>query len=315
MTDREDDIGGEVILGYVGGQAATFAMVDPAFRAAPTRIGRLDAAQFSTFTGALQEYARQHDIGLRRHRLALAVAGAIKGDTVRVTNGRWILSVAGLTQMLGAAPIVINDVSAIAWATLGVEAASLRPLDPSIRTAKSGGRRMVIWLGEGLGAATLGFDDGGIPFVLDGEAGHMTFAAETDWEKTCRGDLARHHGHVSYERILTLDGDHAAWRDGQGAMAKDRIALARAGMLGSFAGNATLAAGAWNGVYFVGPGAAFLSDPQNAAAMLIRLRGKGRYQRILSDVPCFLVSGTELGLTGVAKCAAARLGARLPDRA
>lgn len=163
MTDQtspRDD----VVLVEVNGGGATFATANVRDGFQLKAIRRYEAALCPTFTGALQDYADYREIVLNGRSLAISVAGVVRGDAVRVTNGRWFSSQSGLTQILGRAPVVLNNVSAITWATQSLPASALRPIvsfaDPGISARR---RIAVIWLGEGLGAACLGDSETGTP--------------------------------------------------------------------------------------------------------------------------------------------------------
>jgi glucokinase len=223
---------------------------------------------------------------------------------VRITNGRWFISISGLQTLLRRKPFVLNDVSAVAWSTEILGPLDIRPLDAVTARAGELARRVVIWVGDGLGAACLAVDDEGRAFVLDGEGGHMTCPLETEDHKQLLEAVRLRHGHLSYERALNHLGTLVGEWSNAGAERK-RVYHARIGLLGAFAGSIALAYGAWGGVYLTGPSAPALHG-EFAAMFRDRLTSKGRFKTVLSAVPIWTIDRTDLPLMGAAAFLQAR---------
>ena len=196
------DSDGRAFIASVSGDAVTFAatLANGSVDAASRRV--YSSKDTPTFTDAVLRFAKEVSLGLEEAQFVIAVAGAIRGDSVRVTNGRWFISLSGIETMLRKRPLVLNDVSAVAWSTLSLSPRDVRSLDAVAAKNEMSSRCAIIWIGEGLGAACLAVDDENRAFVLDGEGGHMTCPLDTDDQKELLGPLRLRHGHLSYERAL-----------------------------------------------------------------------------------------------------------------
>lgn len=289
---------GRALLAQIDGAGASFATVSTAEGFEPRNILRYEASGHPTFTGALQHYAGEHCLPLTGRQLAISVAGTLGEDVVRVTNGRWFLSISGIALMMKRTPVVINDVSAIAWATLSLPASARLAIGSFTESPARPARRVaVIRLGAGLGAACLGNGPEGRVYVQDGEAGHTTCSATTPEEQNFVDCLASRYGHVSFERALIASSDEALLATG---LTSERRNAVRAGLLGSFAGNIALAFGAWDGVFITGAQAATLTAPELVPLFRERLAAKGRYRRMLSHLPVWRIDRPDLVLRGAA---------------
>lgn len=144
--------------------------------------GHLDQASVREYDPKLQPTisssisAFAEDSGLRQlpRRAAIAVSGIPRGETISITNSRWILSRSGLTSMLGAEPLIINDFAATGWAVGSshmagrVEAMGGYAVQPH-----KPGTYCIIGVGSGLGVAAVTRDRHGVVNVVPTEAGHM----------------------------------------------------------------------------------------------------------------------------------------------
>lgn len=157
--------------------------------------------------GSLQELLRTYlaSVGgtAPRHG-ALAVAGPMDGDEVRLTNRSWRFSITGLARELGLERLeVMNDFKAFAHGLpqLGrddlLEVGTGRPVP--------GAPMLLCGPGTGLGTAfILPREDG--HEVLASEAGHMRLGAVTTDEARIVAHLVRDLGPVSVEHVLSGPG-------------------------------------------------------------------------------------------------------------
>ena len=297
---------GRVLIASISGETVTFATATSAGVLQPGDQVTYSSKTVTTFTDALQQYSRERDFALKGRQLVISVAGAVRGDTIRITNGRWFISISGLLSMFGVRPLVLNDASAAAWSTIMLQQKDLRPVDAIQADPQSmRARRAIIGVGEGLGAACFAYDDQGRPYVLDGEGGHMTCPLDTEAQRARLDSVRKRHGHLSYERAINQliedGGQHAT--DSADAKA---MSLVGAGVLGSFAGNIALAYGAWGGVYITGPGAATLLRSTTYAAFRENFIAKGRFRTQLATVPVWTIERSDLALLGAAAFMRAR---------
>lgn len=287
------------IVASVSGPTVMFAATsfDGKIDAASKRT--YSSAEFSTFTETVQRFSQELSLPLAGRAFVLSVAGAVRGDSIRVTNGRWFISISGLETLLRRRPLVLNDVSAVAWSTRSLGALDIRPLDGVKSSSNGPDRRAVIWVGDGLGAACITVSDNGRTFVMDGEGGHMTCPLDSEDEKQLLESTRLRHGHLSYERALahlnTLAIDSLI-----ASAEKASILQMRASLLGSFCGSIALAFGAWGGIYLAGPGILNVSDHKLSAVFRERFVAKGRFRPVLSTVPIWSIDRPDLPIIGAA---------------
>lgn len=260
-------------------------------------------------------------------RAALAVATAIDGDAVSLTNSAWSFSCAALRQALGVRELlVLNDFEALA-----LSLPHLQPHQVQAHGAlpRAQGTLAVIGPGTGLGVAGVVQTASGWQ-ALPGEGGHATLAPADDFEAALLAHVRRTYRHVSAERLLsgiglpTLHEAVAAVR-GERAEALEApriVEQAMAGsdalcghtidafcaLLGGFAGNVALTLGARGGVYIGGGIVPRLGERFFASRFRERFEAKGRFQGYLQAIPTAVITDTLAALTG----AAAALGPSPP---
>ena len=135
---------------------------------------------------------------------ALAIAAAITGDRIRMTNHPWSFSVAALRDRLGFERLIaINDFTAVALA--------LPLLSPGDRVQVGGGApvagKPIAVLGPGSGLGASGLVPTGSGWVaLTGEGGHATMAPANERESAVLALMRQRFDHVSAERVLSGPG-------------------------------------------------------------------------------------------------------------
>jgi glucokinase len=241
---------------------------------------------------------------------AIAIASAITGDRVAMTNHPWSFSVQELKARFAFDRFeVINDFTALALA--------LPRLAPEDRQPVGGGSAVagtplgVLGPGSGLGVSGL-VPSGKGWIALTGEGGHATMAPATDREGAVLDRMRQHFDHVSAERALSGPGlvnlyDTLAVIDSVPAKgytaaqitdlairAEDPLCVETTtmfcAMLGTMAGDLALTLGARGGVYIGGGivpklGQTFLDSPFRE-----RFEAKGRLRSYLEPIPTFLVT-------------------------
>jgi glucokinase len=318
------------MVGVIDGENVAFAMVAAEPKVRLESMQQFKASEFPTFTDALQSYTRTHRVPTLDLPLGLAVAGVSRGDIISFANCRWYISVTGLRSFLGREPLIINDFAATAWSLASVEAAQLRPIGPVPPRGVGAGRVfLVIGTGPGLGVATLVIRPDGAPVVLESEGGHASFSPQNAREDALLALLRRRLGHVSFERLVSNQGlqniygflqeqtgrpslppaaDHIIASAARGeALARDSAEIF-ASALGNFAGNAVLAAGAWDGVLLVGGVLRQMLPMLDAPAFRNAFLGKGRMRKALESVPTSFANVETASLAGAAAALRAREG-------
>jgi len=316
------------LVGDVGGTNLRFALAEPdgrGFRLSSER--RLLVADHAGLESALSTYLRT--IAPRKPRGgALAVAGPVLGDTVEMTNTGWRWSTETLRQQLGFERLVcLNDVEAQALALPHLAASDLRQVGRESPPAVAGAPRVVVAPGSGLGVSALVMV-GGFAQAIAGEGGHVTVAPETEFERAVYETLAREHGHVSWERVLSGPGIEAVHRVSERigtrkpsgidaaaiAEAASRDACARetiatfGALLGAYAGDLALIFGARGGVYFGGGIVPAMADLVAAGPLRLRFESKGRFRDYLRAIPTAIITHPNAGLIGAAAYLASMQG-------
>jgi len=309
------DIGGtHARFGWLDGPVAAVEQV----RSFPVREHAGPAQAAATY---LHELARRLGAGYRPARCAaFAVATAVDGDRVELTNSRWSFSRRGLAADLGLQTLlVLNDFEALALALPRLTSNQLRsdrPL-PVVRSATLA----VLGPGTGLGVgAVVPTSHGWV--AIAGEGGHATLAAADAFESEVLAQVRREFGHVSAERLLSgigLPVLHAAVAAVHGlrtapASTEQIVERGVAGtdalcastldsffaLLGGFAGNVALTLGARGGVYIGGGLVPRMAERFFASRFRERFEAKGRFRAYLEGIPTPLVTDTEAALTGAA---------------
>lgn len=302
------------VIGDIGGTHSRFACASAGED--PGRYGNaavLRNESHASLQAALRSYLQDLP-GERPERAALAVAGPVRGDEVKLLNIGWGFERESLAREFGLSELrVFNDfhAQALALPALGEdERERIGGGEPA-----AGAAMAVLGPGTGLGMAGLvPADDGGYAAVT-GEGGHGTLPAFDDAEAGIIGEIRDELGHCSAERVLSGSGLcrlHAAMHGveassaaalSEAAAAGDRDAIATFDQffrfLGTVAADLALTLGALGGVYVAGG-----IVPANLA--LFRRSGfrerfvdKGRYRGYLDAIPTWVVTAKQPALIGL----------------
>ena len=307
----------------IDGDNVAFAMVGDAGELKPNSVRQSKTSDYPTFTDALQNYTRAHQVETGALPLGLAVAGVARGDTISLANCRWYISVSGIRAFLGYDPMIINDFAATAWSLAALDARQMKAVGPVLPRPVAPGRTfLVVGTGPGLGMATLIIRGDGSAVVLESEGGHGSFAPQSDRDDRLLAYLRRRCGsHVSYERLVSNAGlqNIYSWLTDQSGRsgtppAADQIISAAlrgdsqaketaeifAAALGAFAGNCVLTAGAWDGVLLVSPVLRQLLPLLDGPAYRNGFVSKGRMRKALEGVPTSFADTENAPLAGAA---------------
>lgn len=252
---------------------------------------------------------------------AWAVATAIAGDRVELTNSGWRFSREAARAGLGLQRLaLLNDFEALALALPGLQPSQLRAIG---RTAepRTGGALAVVGPGTGLGVASI-VPHGGRWVAVPGEGGHATLAPGDEFESAVLAAARREHAHVSAERLLSgiglpvlhravaavdgitvepLDAERIVERGLSGADAHcGRTLDLFCALLGGFAGNLALTVGARGGLFIGGGIVPRLGERFFASRFRERFEAKGRFRPYLQAIPTWLITDTLAALAGAA---------------
>jgi glucokinase len=256
---------------------------------------------------------------------AFALATALEGDHIELTNGAWSFSRAGTQAELGLHTLLcLNDFEAQALSLPRLKAHQLRAWGEAPQAADSvptGTVLAVIGPGTGLGVGGV-VRAPGRWLALPGEGGHVTLAPADDFESDVLGQARREFPHVSAERFLSGIGlpvlcravaaALGAGEDVSALPAEQIVARGLAGesaacartldlfcaMLGGFAGNVALTLGSRGGVFIGGGIVPRLGERFFQSEFRTRFEEKGRFRSFLTGIPTALITDTLAALSG-----------------
>jgi glucokinase len=311
-----------IAVADVGGTHARFALAE----IEDGRVLSLDepvtlkTAEHASFQLAWQEFGRRKQIDLP-NELAIAFAGPIGGELLKLTNNPWVIRPSLIKQRLDVDRyVVVNDFGAVGYAVATLPDDQFRHICGPDRSLPSEGVISIVGPGTGLGVAAL-LRTGDHYEVIETEGGHVDFAPLDGLEERFLAELRRNFRRVSVERIasgrglwnlyealgaingldLQFHDDKQLWAaalngsDGLALAALDRLCLT----LGAVAGDMALAQGA-TGVVIAGGVGLRIADYLPQSGFRDRFIAKGRFERRMDEMPVRLITYPQPGLFGAA---------------
>ena len=276
--------------------------------------------EFSSFQHAWQEFGRRIDEPLPKE-LAIAFAGPVGGEVLKLTNNPWVIRPALMEERLGVERfVIVNDFAAIAHAVAGFDTSAYRHVCGPERDLPDPGIVSIVGPGTGLGVASLLRREGGHD-VIATEGGHIDWAPLDPLEDKILEHLRENFRRVSVERLVsgrgllniyealgtienrpyTLRDEKDLWTaalqgtDTLAAAALDRLCL----IFGASAGDFALAQGA-HAVVLAGGLGLRLVDYLPRSGFRDRFIAKGRFERMMDEMPVKVVTHPQPGLFGAA---------------
>ena len=313
------------LVGDIGGTNARFALVAldqplPRLLAPESR----PTAKYNDLAEAAEAYLREQWYLGRPLTASIAVAGPVRHNAARLTNLHWCIEGGAFARRLGLAHAsVINDYTALSLALPWFASADLACIGgPALRVdTATEDCRALVGPGTGLGAGIL-HAVGGSMRPIASEAGHASFAPQDEEEiEICRV-LLRRCGRVSNERILSGPGlqvlfetlgeihgvapePRSAAQIVEAACRGDhplslRTAQRFCAILGAYAGDVALIAGARTGVYLAGGILPRMAGILAQGQFRARFENKAPLQHHMAGIPTPLVVHPYPGLLGAA---------------
>ncbi len=261
------------------------------------------------------------------------VAGPVIQNHCHTTNLPWVVDGPTLAKRFNIPRVqLLNDLEATAHGLLLLRPEELYALNAG-KLAPEKQAMALIAAGTGLGESIL-FWDGAHYKPMPSEGGHADFAPNNDNEIELLRHVRSQYLHVSYERVLSGPGLHAiyefvrdskknepTWLAEQIAAGDPAAAIAEAGLkgqadiakqtldlfasiYGAEAGNLALKAMALNGVFIGGGIAPKLLDKLKDGTFMKAFVNKGRYKRLMSNMPVHVILNDRTALLGAASAAA-----------
>jgi glucokinase len=311
-----------IAVADVGGTHARFALaeIDGGKVVGLDEPVTLKTAEHGSFQLAWQEYGRRKGIDLPTE-MAMAFAGPVGGELLKLTNNPWVIRPALIKERLGVDRYtIVNDFGAVAYAVATLGADDFRHVCGPDRPLPDQGVISIVGPGTGLGVAAL-LRKSDHYEVIETEGGHVDFAPLDSLEDRILAELRRSFRRVSVERIAsgrglwnlyealgTLEGQQLKFRDdkqlwaaaldGSDSLANaalDRLCLT----LGAVAGDMALAQGAV-GVVIAGGVGLRIADYLPQSGFRDRFIAKGRFERRMDEMPVKLITHPQPGLWGAA---------------
>ncbi|MES2327589.1 MAG: glucokinase [Pseudomonadota bacterium] len=312
----------QVAVADVGGTHARFALadIDGGRVVALGEPVTLKTAEHGSFQLAWQEFGRRTGIDLP-NELAIAFAGPVGGETLKLTNNPWVIRRALIKERLGVDRyVIVNDFGAVAYAVATLPDEDFRHVCGPERPLPKEGVTSIVGPGTGLGVAALLRKTEHYE-VIETEGGHIDFAPLDSLEDKILMHLRRNYRRVSVERVVAGQGlpnlyealasiedldvsihdDKQLWiaalagNDSLAAAALDRLCLS----LGAVAGDLALAQGA-SAVVIAGGVGFRLADYLPRSGFRDRFIAKGRFERRMDEMPVKLITHPQPGLFGAA---------------
>lgn len=302
----------------IGGTHARFCIARLTARLMP-ELGEpmtLKTADHASFIEAFHGFARREGLeGV--HDLAIAFAGPVAREELKLTNSDWVIGRRELERQLGVERLtIVNDFGAVAHAVAALPDDQFHHLCGPDAPLPSEGIISVVGPGTGLGSAILLREPTGYR-VIETEGGHAGFAPADEVEDAILAELRATHGRVSIERLVSgrglaaihaqlagappVEDERRLWTsafDGGDELAV--AALERFCMiLGSVAGDLALAQGA-EAVVIAGGLGRRLAGVLPGSGFAQRFAAKGRFRASMEAMPVKLVTHPEPGLVGAA---------------
>ncbi|MEP7131320.1 MAG: glucokinase [Sphingomicrobium sp.] len=306
----------------IGGTHARFALadIDGGRVLSLDEPVKLHTSDHASFQLAWQEFGRRKGIDLPAE-LAIAFAGPIGGEVLKLTNNPWVIRPHLMKERLGVDRFtIVNDFGAVAHAVATLPDEDFWRLCGPDRPLPEEGVISIVGPGTGLGVAAL-LKKPDFYEVIETEGGHVDFAPLDKLEDRILSQLRRNFRRVSVERVasgrglwnlyealgaiekkpLTFHDEKELWvaaaagTDSLANAALDRLCLT----LGSVAGDMALAQGA-DAVVIAGGVGLRLADHLPNSGFRDRFIAKGRFERRMDDMPVKLITYPEPGLFGAA---------------
>jgi glucokinase len=310
------------LVADIGGTNVRFAVadLDTLELANPVSLRR---EGFPSLEAVAESYLR--GVAGRPSAAAIAVAGPVVGETVKLTNAPWSFRRAELKAALGVDELlVLNDFEALAHALPHLGPGDLHRIGGGAPVERA--PKVVLGPGTGLGVAGLVWSPVGW-VAVPSEGGHAAFAVEDAREFAMLERLATGRERLSVERVASGPGLADTYRvlaemagqpvapveapevvqralggnDPFAQEALERFAL----WLGRFAGDAALFFGARGGVYIGGGIAPRMLDVLSAGPFRRAFEAKGRMTSYLAPIPAYVILAGDAALRGAAAALAA----------
>jgi glucokinase len=321
-----------ILAGDIGGTKTILAIFPPAARPRqPLAEMTFPSSRYASLEEIVREFLGK--VNLPVDRACIGVAGPVIAGRAKVTNLAWVVDAPALRSIFHwSAVALLNDLESVAYGISALEPEDFNTLSGGVPVAD--GAIAVLAPGTGLGESFM-ISENGRYRALASEGSHADFAPVGPQQVGLLNYVVQQgFEHVSYERVCsgllgmpnlyaylkTTGLEEPAWLASQLAAVEDPTpvivsaahdqtrpcALAMATLdlfvtiLGAEAGNLALKVLSTGGIY-IGGGIPprILADMQKPC-FLEALRSKGRFRKLLSDMPVHVILNSRAALLGAA---------------
>jgi glucokinase len=312
----------QIVSVDVGGTHARFALaeIEGGRVVALGEAVTLKTAEHASFQTAWEDFGQITGKPLPR-AAAIAIAGPVDADIIKLTNNPWIIRRSLVCEKLGVDSfVIVNDFGAVGHAVAQADDTHFLHLTGPDQPLPQAGTISIMGPGTGLGVAHI-LRKPGSYHVQATEGGHIDFAPLDSIEDAVLARLRKRYRRVSVERVVAGPGisdiyetlasiegravqqldDKTIWElgtsgeDSLAAAAIDRFCLS----LGSVAGDIALAQGG-SAVVIAGGLGLRIKDTLVRSGFAERFRAKGRFEGLMASIPVKLITHPQPGLFGAA---------------
>jgi glucokinase len=196
-----------IAVADVGGTHARFALAEIEGSQVKS-LGEpvtLKTGEHASFQTAWEDFGKRQQIELPKE-LAIAFAGPVGGEVLKLTNNPWVIRPALMKERLGVERFtIVNDFGAVAYAVATLSPENFRHICGPARPLPDVGMISIVGPGTGLGVAAL-LKKRDSYEVIETEGGHVDFAPLDSLEDQILTQLRKDFRRISVERIASGQG-------------------------------------------------------------------------------------------------------------
>lgn len=325
IPDRDflDTVPFPVLISDIGGTNTRFALIEaidsPIQRLPDTKTDDHDSLEDAIEAAV---YART---ALRPRSAIVALAGAVIGELIDMTNAKWVIEPRKTAARFGLEEmILLNDFEAVSLSLPDLTADDIEQIGPAMPGQV--GTRVVVGPGTGLGTGALVTGrQAWIP--VPGEGGHIDFGPVSARDFAIWPRLEKVHGRISAEALLSGGGLVRLYRsicacDGVAPVLRSPSEITNAGLdeanpqaaetmtlfatyLGRMAGDLALVFMARGGVFLAGGIPARIAPVIHSGAFRDAFLDKEPHRDLLETIPTAIIIKKDPALAGIAAYARA----------
>ncbi len=325
-----------LLAGDIGGTKTVLSIFSPEQGPnVPLTQKTFSSTAYQSLESMIRDFLQTVDANVEIVAACFAVAGPVFSNRAHITNLSWVIDAENVKSTFGWSNVLLmNDLEAVAYAIPILEPDDIFTI--SAGNSVSGGNISVVAPGTGLGEAFLTMNDGQYTAHAS-EGSHASFAPMNSLQAGLLSFLQETMGfeHVSYERVCsgglgipniyrylkeTKFAEEPKWLSEKLAESDDPTPVIMAAaldqntecplcqavldlfvsILGAEAGNHALKIMATGGIYLGGGIPPRILPELQKPAFLNALRGKGRFQSMLTNFPVKVILNVQAGLMGAA---------------